>query len=119
MKWTGRRLAVGVVCLGLIAAACGDDDTAENTVSTDASAVESVPIDDDSELANRSIAETGLRDRDIVVLTIHRGSITIPNPKGTREILPGDSLLCFGKTLTLKSLAPRTRRRKRRRTSVA
>jgi ribosomal protein S6--L-glutamate ligase len=72
-----------------------------------------VPIDDDSELAYRSIEETGLRDRDIVVLTIHRGSITIPNPKGTREIVPGDSLLCFGKTLTLKSLAPRTRRHRR------
>ena len=54
-----------------------------------------------------------MRDRDVVVLTIHRGSTTIPNPKGSREILDGDVLLCFGKTLTLKSLAP-ARERKRK-----
>jgi hypothetical protein len=31
------------------------------------------------------------------------------HPKGSREILSGDVLLCFGKALTLKSLAPRAR----------
>lgn len=74
-----------------------------------------VPVDEQSELANRKINQTGLRDRDVVVLSIHRGPIAIPNPKGSREILPGDTLLCFGKTLTLKSLAPRHRRRRRKR----
>lgn len=73
-----------------------------------------VPIDERSELCHKPINETGLRDRDVVVLTIHRGSISIPNPKGTREILPGDTLLCFGKSLTLKSLAPRSVRKRRR-----
>ena len=72
------------------------------------------PVDDRSELCNKKINETGLRDRDIVVLTIHRGSITIPNPKGSREILSGDSLLCFGKTIALKALAPREKPRKRK-----
>ena len=39
-----------------------------------------------------------------------------PNPKGSREILAGDVLLCFGKALTLKGLAPpkKPRRTKRR-----
>ena len=46
---------------------------------------------------------------------IHRGSVAIPNPRGDREILAGDVLLCFGKTLTLKSLAPRNKRTRRRR----
>ncbi len=77
-----------------------------------------VPVDEHSELAHKGVQETGLRDRDIVVLTIHRGSVTIPNPKGAREILPGDVLLCFGKTFTLKELArpnkPRRRARSRR-----
>jgi ribosomal protein S6--L-glutamate ligase len=73
-----------------------------------------VPVDEGSELAHKQIQATGLRERDIVVLTIQRGSITIPNPKGKREILPGDNLLCFGKSLTLKSLAPRRRKGKRR-----
>ena len=73
-----------------------------------------VPIDEQSDLAHQKIKETGLRDRDIVVMAIHRGSVSIPNPKGSREILPGDSLLCFGKSLTLKALAPRVKPKKRR-----
>jgi len=70
-----------------------------------------VPVDDRSELCGKTIKETGLRDRDVVVMAIHRGSVSIPNPKGTREILAGDTLLCFGKTLHLKGLAPPRRRR--------
>jgi len=73
-----------------------------------------VPIDEHSELAHKMINETGLRDRDVVVMSIHRGSVSIPNPRGNREILPGDTLLCFGKSLTLKSLAPRRRARRRK-----
>jgi ribosomal protein S6--L-glutamate ligase len=74
-----------------------------------------VPIDDSSELCGKTIDESGLRDRDVIVLTIQRGSVTIPNPKTTREIYSGDVLLCFGKTLTLKGLAPRGKRKRRRR----
>ncbi|MCA9505730.1 MAG: RimK family alpha-L-glutamate ligase, partial [Myxococcales bacterium] len=73
-----------------------------------------VPVDERSELAHKRIEETGLRERDVVILTVHRGSVSIPNPKGSRELLPGDVLLCFGKTLTLKSLAPRAPRKRRR-----
>jgi len=65
-----------------------------------------IPILERSELAHKTIANSGLRDRDVIVLTIQRGSVSIPNPKYTREILPGDVLLCFGKTLTLRGLAP-------------
>jgi ribosomal protein S6--L-glutamate ligase len=78
-----------------------------------------VPVDERSELCGKTIRDTGLRDRDVIVLAIHRGSISIPNPKGSRQLLAGDVLLCFGKNLTLKSLAPRTgapRRRSRRAT---
>ncbi|MEZ4219216.1 MAG: 30S ribosomal protein S6--L-glutamate ligase [Myxococcota bacterium] len=78
-----------------------------------------VPVDDRSELCGKSIKETGLRDRDVVVMAIHRGSVSIPNPKGSREILAGDVLLCFGKTLHLKSLAPRRRRPPGRRRASA
>ncbi len=74
-----------------------------------------VPIDDSSDLCGKTIDESGLRDRDVIVLTIQRGSVTIPNPKTTREIYSGDVLLCFGKTLTLKGLAPRRKRKRRRR----
>jgi ribosomal protein S6--L-glutamate ligase len=70
-------------------------------------AVLEVPVEEGSELAHRTLQETRLRDRDVQVLSIQRGSQTIPNPRGTREILPGDVLLCFGKTMTLKGMAPR------------
>jgi len=55
----------------------------------------------ESELANTTIRNAGLRDRDIQVLSIARDSVTIPNPKPDRELLPGDTLLCYGKLLTL------------------
>lgn len=60
----------------------------------------------DSELAHKTVKGSGLRDKDVVILSIMRGSVTIPNPKYEREILPGDTLLCFGKTTTLKTLIP-------------
>jgi ribosomal protein S6--L-glutamate ligase len=75
-----------------------------------------VPVDDRSELCGQTIESASLRDRDVIVLTIQRGGITIPNPRTTREILAGDVLLCFGKSLTLKSLAPRKKRKRKRAT---
>ncbi|MFT5042353.1 MAG: ribosomal protein S6--L-glutamate ligase [Hyphomicrobiaceae bacterium] len=74
-----------------------------------------VPVDERSELCAKTVQSSGLRDRDVLVLTIQRGQITIPNPRQDREILSGDVLLCFGKTLTLKGLAAPPRKRKRKR----
>ncbi len=65
-----------------------------------------VPVDERSPLCGKTVGASGLRERDVLVLTIQRGSVTIPNPRGSREILSGDVLLCFGKNLTLRSLAP-------------
>ena len=69
-------------------------------------------VDETSLLAHKTLAELELRDRDIVVLSIMRGDITIPNPPGDRELLPGDVLFCFGSTQSLKTLAPRPKRPK-------
>jgi ribosomal protein S6--L-glutamate ligase len=74
-----------------------------------------IPIHENSELCGKALRDSGLRERDVLVLTIHRGSVAIPNPRQSREILAGDVLLCFGKNLTLKSLAPpKPARRKRK-----
>jgi ribosomal protein S6--L-glutamate ligase len=75
--------------------------------------VAEVPVGRESQLAHKLIRDSGLRDQDIVVVSIQRGSISIPNPKGSREILPGDTLLCFGKQLTMKTFLPPPRKRKR------
>ncbi len=72
-----------------------------------------IPVTKNSELAHKTLRGTNLRERDILVLNIIRGSISIPNPKGDREILPGDVLLCFGKRITLKDLIPPKKRKKR------
>lgn len=60
-----------------------------------------------SELANRTLAASSLGDRDVRVLSIQRGSLAIPNPRGETELLPGDVVLCFGKLSALRELIPR------------
>ena len=74
-----------------------------------------VPVPSNSDLCGKTIKSSGLRDRDVIVLTIQRESVTIPNPRNDREILAGDTLLCFGKTITLKGLAPPKRKNRKRR----
>jgi len=74
-----------------------------------------VPVDSSSELCNKTVASSALRQRDVLVLTIQRGGVTIPNPRGSREILAGDVLLCFGKSLTLKGIASTKKSRRKRR----
>jgi ribosomal protein S6--L-glutamate ligase len=76
--------------------------------------VAEVPIARESALAGKQIRDTGLRGRDVLVLSIIRGSVSIPNPHGDQTILAGDRLLCFGKTLTLSTMIPDKTRPKRK-----
>jgi ribosomal protein S6--L-glutamate ligase len=69
--------------------------------------VAELPVGEDSPLAGKTIAESGLRNQDILVLSIERTDAVIQNPKGTREILAGDHLLCFGKLAALRQQIPR------------
>jgi ribosomal protein S6--L-glutamate ligase len=80
--------------------------------------VTEVPIIKDSSIAGRTIAETRLRDRDIVILSIHRSGTVIANPKSSRTIEVGDRLLCFGKLEELKTLLPPKARKKRKHRAV-
>jgi ribosomal protein S6--L-glutamate ligase len=72
------------------------------------------PVVQGSELSHVTLRESELRDRDVQVLSIKRGSVVLPNPRGDSEILPGDVLLCFGKLITLKGLIPTDKRRRRK-----
>lgn len=74
-----------------------------------------VPIVPKSTLAGKSIETTGLRERDVVVLTLHRKKTVIANPKSSRVLQVGDRLLCFGRLDTLRSLIPPRKRRRPRR----
>jgi len=71
-----------------------------------------VTIPEDGPLVNKTIDETGLRDSDVVVLTLTRNTTVIPNPRGTRVLEAGDELLCFGKLDSLRSLVTERRRRR-------
>ena len=67
-----------------------------------------------SDYIGKSIQESGLRDKDIVVLTLYRGTAVIPNPRSQRIIEAGDRLLCFGKLELMRNLIPvKTRKRRR------
>lgn len=71
-------------------------------------------IPEGSEYIGKTIDGSGLREKDIVVLTLHRNAKVIPNPKPTREFLAGDRLLCFGKLELMRDMTPGKTRRKRR-----
>ena len=81
--------------------------------------VAELPVSDDSVLVGKSLNDSQLRDRDIVVLTIHRATEEIPNPKGTRVLKAGDRLLCFGKLAAMKELVPQPAQRRPQRRKPA
>jgi ribosomal protein S6--L-glutamate ligase len=70
-----------------------------------------------AELVGQRIGESGLDERDITVLTLHRGATVLPNPRRSTRLEAGDRLLCFGKLEEMRSMIPerRTRRAKVRR----
>ncbi len=71
-------------------------------------------IPEGSDLVGKTIEQSGLRERDIVVLTLNRGTGVISNPRVTRVIEPNDRLLCYGKLESMRDLVPAKQRRKRK-----
>ncbi len=71
-------------------------------------------IGEGSGMVGKTIAASGLRDRDITVLTLTRGAKVVPNPKGSRELEANDRLLCFGQLEEMRDLVPARRRRRAR-----
>ena len=68
--------------------------------------VSEIPVRQGSGLDGKTIATCGLRERDVLILTVHRGGKVIPNPRGGRELEVGDRLLCFGRLETMRSFVP-------------
>jgi len=62
----------------------------------------------------KTIYDSGLREKDINVLTLHRAGRVISNPKSDRLIEALDRLLCFGRLETMRELIPEKTRRRRR-----
>ncbi len=75
-------------------------------------------VRDGAGLIGKTLRESNLRERDITVLTLTRGTRVIPNPQGERPLEAGDRLLCFGRLEEMRDLVPE-RRRRRARTKLA
>ena len=68
----------------------------------------------DADLVGVRLGDSGLRERDITVLTLHRGSMVIPNPNGHHVLEAEDRLLCWGKLEEMRTMIPdRPKRRPR------
>jgi ribosomal protein S6--L-glutamate ligase len=65
-----------------------------------------------ADLVGKTLGESGLWDRDITVLTLHRGTTVIPNPRKGVVLESEDRLLCFGKLEEMRSMIPERRRRR-------
>nr|WP_217184079.1 RimK family alpha-L-glutamate ligase [Streptomyces sp. AC495_CC817] len=65
-----------------------------------------------AEQVGKQLGELGLWDRDITVLTLHRGVTVIPNPRKHVVLQDEDRLLCFGKLDEMRSMIPERRRRR-------
>ena len=78
--------------------------------------VAEIYIPEGSEYIGKLISESGLREKDINVLTLYRGTTVIPNPRSERQLEPRDRLLCFGKLGLMRDLVPAKTRSKRRQT---
>ncbi len=77
--------------------------------------VSELPVPRDSELVGRAITDSGLREKDIVILMVRRGRSVIPLPDSSTTIKQGDQLVCFGKLAAMKSFLPKRRRRRTKR----
>ena len=80
------------------------------TVSTGYGVAASV-VHAGSDMVGKKLGDSGLDDRDITVLTLHRGTQVIPNPRNKTVLEGEDRLLCFGKLEEMRSMVPNRRRR--------
>lgn len=68
----------------------------------------------DADIVGKPLGDSGLRERDISVLTLHRGTSVIPNPRASHVLEPEDRLLCFGRLEEMRSMIPERRKRRQK-----
>jgi hypothetical protein len=64
-----------------------------------------VYITDQSDIANKTIGESRLRNRGMVVLAVDGGGHIIPAPDSETTLLPGHRLICYGKVESITTIA--------------
>ena len=68
----------------------------------------------ESPMIGKSLADSGLREQDIIVMSITRNGLHLPVPRGSDVVMEGDVLLCYGPKLTLNEMLPEIVRPKRK-----
>jgi len=113
---TATRLDVAGAIIDYIAAMVNfpEIDIRQRLTVSRGYGVAELRVPEGSDFEGKTIAESGLRERDINLLTLNRGTTVIPNPRATRVLEAGDRLLCFGKLELMRDLVPARARRKRR-----
>jgi len=113
---TGTGLDVAGAIIDYIAERVGfpDIDIRQRLTVSRGYGVTEIHIHEDSRFVGQTIADSGLADRDLSILTVNRGHTVISNPKGSRVLEANDRLLCYGKLETMRDLIPEKRQRKRK-----
>ncbi len=75
--------------------------------------VAEIHVPEGSSFVGQSIKDSSLREHELNVLTLYRGTSVIPNPKAERLLEAGDRLLCFGKLESMKGMIPKKTRKRR------
>lgn len=83
------------------------------TVSTGYGVAELL-VHEGADIVGGTLEASGLEDRDVTVLTLHRGAVVIPNPRPSTVLEAEDRLLCFGKLEEMRSMIPKRRVRRAR-----
>ncbi len=75
----------------------------ELLLATGGYGISRIVVSSGSPVLNKTLANSGLREQDIMVLATVRGAETIPNPPANMKIMLGDELVCFGKLENIRS----------------
>ncbi|MCW5936424.1 MAG: RimK family alpha-L-glutamate ligase [Fimbriimonadaceae bacterium] len=87
-------------------------DVRERLTVTSGYGVAELVVSKDSTYEGKTIHESGLREQDVVVLTLEHEGTTIPNPSRNHALIAGDRLLCFGRLDAMKDMVPRRKKRR-------
>jgi ribosomal protein S6--L-glutamate ligase len=112
-KCTGLDIAGAVVEYIAARVDFPDIDIRQRLTVSRGYGVSEIFIREGSNFDGRTIAGTELRESDINVLTLYRGTTVIPNPRAERTLQANDRLLCFGKLDAMRDLLPPKAQRRR------
>jgi ribosomal protein S6--L-glutamate ligase len=76
--------------------------------------VTEILIPAESKYVGKTIESSGLREKDINALSLHRSGSVFPNPKADKVLEAEDRILCFGKIESMKDLIPDKTKRRRK-----